>query len=302
MHKTGCEEDISGITINPKEDVTDGDDPSTSNYEVSLDIEKSSIAISNIWDSTDKAVKLCLCVMVALISTKTQAVVKKLERNIEVALNFENNFQTVENATFAEISLDSNETEAAVENYIKACTCENMQSFECNTNVLGVNDWLNVCIRSQNSEMEINYLDSLQMTQGENTLNIVSNKRLNDDSISSKTKVTNQNGVHVASVIPASFFSYESSSTATVSGVVFLKLSGSRRRLAIEMDDPSAATSHARALQAASDQESAFSMEVQLEKNELEVADDSNNAIYAVMTGVSGGAAAVVTTATLLMW
>ena len=112
-----------------------------------------------------------------------------------------------------------------------------MQSFECNTNVLGVNDWLNVCIRSQNAEMEINYLDSLQMTQGENTLNIVSNKRLNDDSISSKTKVTNQNGVHVASVIPASFFSYESYSTATVSGAVFLKLSGSRRRLAIEMDD-----------------------------------------------------------------
>ena len=137
-----------------------------------------------------------------------------------------------------------------------------------------------VFVFSCDDEMQINYLDSLQMTQDENTLSIVFNQGLVDGSISSKSKVATQNGVHVASVIPASFFSYESSSTATVSGVVFLKLSGSRRRLAVEIDH--------RALQSDGDQESAFSMEVQLEKNELEVADDSNDAIYiyAVMTGV----------------
>ncbi len=85
-----------------------------------------------------------------------------------------------------------------------------------------------------------------------------------------------------------------------MSGVIYLKLKGSRRRLAVEMDDSTA--SHVRALQAASDQESAFSMEVQLEKNELDIAADSNGASYGVMAGVVGGAAAVVATATLFMW
>ncbi len=66
---------------------------------------------------------------------------------------------------------------------------------------------------------------------------------------------------------------------------------GSSRRLALEIVDAdstsSATRAHTRALQ--SDQESAFSMEVQLEKNELDVdvaADGDSNgaAIYAVMT------------------
>ena len=36
---------------------------------------------------------------------------KKLERVIEVALDFENNFETIEDANFAQITLGSNETE-----------------------------------------------------------------------------------------------------------------------------------------------------------------------------------------------
>ena len=73
------------------------------------------------------------------------------------------------------------------------------------------------------------------MVQEDKTLDIVWNKTLVDGSISSKSKVPLKNGVHVASVIPARFFSYESSSTAQVSGVVFLKLAEAegRRRLAI---------------------------------------------------------------------
>ena len=159
-----------------------------------------------------------------------------------------------------------------------------------------------VFVFSCDDEMQINYLDSLQMTQDENTLSIVFNQGLVDGSISSKSKVATQNGVHVASVIPASFFSYESSSIATVSGVVFLKLSGSRRRLAVEMDDSPSTATNARALQSVGDQESAFSMEVQLQKNELEVDADSNGAFYAVKIGVVGLAAVVVTASTLMMW
>ena len=104
------------------------------------------------------------------------------------------------------------------------------------------------------------------------TLDIVLGKTLVDVTISSKSKVAIKNGVHVASVIPASFFSYDKSSTAQVSGVVFLKLAEGRRLLAVEIDSTSTAPHAPRVLQsAAGDQESAFAMEVQLKKNEFGV-------------------------------
>mmetsp|Transcript_26341 Transcript_26341/g.37611 ORF Transcript_26341/g.37611 Transcript_26341/m.37611 type:complete len:233 (-) Transcript_26341:126-824(-) len=231
---------------------------------------------------------------------------KKLERNIQVELDFENNFQTIQNATFDEISLLSNETDAAVENYVEACTCDSGSSFTCNTNSLGLNDFINVCVWSTTTEMEINYLDSLKMEQGDKTLDIVSNKDLIDRSISSKSKVPGKNGVHVASVIPNRFFSYDSPSTAEVSGVIYLKLKGSSRRLVVEIADSDSTSSATRALARAlqSDQESAFSMEVQLEKNELDVAvavnaDSNGAAIYAVMTGLIGVSTAV---GAFMMW
>ena len=129
------------------------------------------------------------------------------------------------------------------------------------------------------------------MVQGDETLDIVSGEDLVDISISSKSKVPAQNGVHVASVIPNRFFSYDGPSTAKVSGVIYLKLKGSSRRLALEIADADSSSSATRALQ--SDQESAFSMEVQLEKNGLDVAADGDTngngaAIYAVMTGLIG--------------
>ena len=133
-------------------------------------------------------------------------------------------------------------------------------------------------------------------------MNIVQKKDLVDDSISSKSKVPLENGVHVATVIPSSFFSYETSTSAQVSGVVFLKLAGSRRRLAVEIDDfPSPVTTRGRALQqrqSADDLESAFAMEIQLERNEL----DSNGAIYGVMTGFVGVTATLVSAAFIAIW
>lgn len=298
---TNCQDDVAeaiNVTFTASNS-TNSVDASLDELELALDIKKDSIYGSNIWDADAKTLELC--VRVELLSGET--VMKKLERNIKVELDFESNFQTVADAKFDEISLLSNETEAAVEKYVEACTCDSGSSFTCNTNSLGLNDFINVCVWSAATEMEINYLDSLKMDQGDKTLDIVSNKDLVDSSISSKSKVPGKNGVHVASVIPNRFFSYDGPSTAEVSGVIYLKLKGSSRRLAVEVADAGSTTSsatRARALQ--SDQESAFSMEVQLEKNELDapVDTDSNGAaIYAVMTRLIGVATAV---GAFMMW
>jgi len=175
---------------------------------------------------------------------------------------------------------------------------------------------LNVCIQSLADEMEINYLDRLKMTQEDdinsnsNELVIVQARDLVDDTISSMSYVRPKNGVHVATVIPASFFSYNGDSIAQLSGVVYLKLQGSRRRLAVEIvGQPKAqatdSTTYARALRAetestgGADKESAFAIEVKLEKNELGLGDaDVTTAanFAAVMSGVFGSAAVI------MMW
>ena len=306
--KKGCKEAVDTAVITPTNSTSPNeDDPSLENLSVFLDVEKDTIVGSNIWDSTNEIVELCI--RVELLSSISGNVVKKLEHDFGIELLFNNTFETADEAQFGQIILGSNQTDAQVDDYIEACTCDSKESFECNQNVLGPDEFLNVCIKSVAEEMEINYLDSLKMVQEDETLSIVWDKDLVDGSISSKSKVALKNGVHVASVIPASFFSYDKPSTAQVSGVVFLKLSGSRRRLAVEIDDPTSTAARARALQsaaAAGDQESAFAIEVQLvKKNEFELGgtadSESNSAIYAAMTGFIDVAAAVVVAAAISM-
>eukprot|EP00984_Skeletonema_dohrnii_P024732 scaffold13860_cov106-Skeletonema_dohrnii-CCMP3373.AAC.4 len=323
--KTGCKDAVTGATVNNTTSISPiQGNPSNSNLTVSVDIQKDTIAAvdSNIWDSSSKTVHFCVVVRLTSNGSGEAKVIKKLERNVVIDLNFETAF-TAGDASFNKTTLESEEEEAQVGDYIKACTCNDKESFTCNTNVLGPDDFLNVCINSTAAEMEINYLDSLKMTQGEKTLDIVQAKELKDLSISSISYVKPKNGVHVATVIPATFFSYDEATSAQVSGVLYLKLQGSRRRLAVEIAGTgngqpvaqsagsSSATSTPRALQAEStgtgDEESTFAIEVKLQKSEL--GDDTSNAngainVNAVKTGFVGVFAVIGTAAAaaIMMW
>ena len=137
---------------------------------------------------------------------------------------------------------------------------------------------------------------------------IVQNKNLVDSTISSKTKVLTKNGVHVATVIPSNFFSYSDTSSAKVTGVVYLKLKGSRRRLAVDVEmiagHPKVlAAGSSRALQTESvdDQESAFAINVELKRNELGVDADANGATDAMMSGFIVVATAIGSAAAMMM-
>eukprot|EP00985_Skeletonema_marinoi_P008895 scaffold4068_cov89-Skeletonema_marinoi.AAC.1 len=236
--KTGCKEAVTGATVNNTTSISPiQGNPSNSNLTVSVDIQKDTIAAvdSNIWDSSNKTVHFCVVIRLTSNGSGEAKVIKKLERNVVIDLDFETAFTAGEDANFDKTTLESEEEEAQVGDYIKACTCDDKESFTCNTNVLGPDDFLNVCINSTAAEMEIYYLDSLKMTQGEKTLDIVQAKELKDLSISSMSYVKPKNGVHVATVIPATYFSYDEATFAQVSGVLYLKLQGSRRRLAVEI-------------------------------------------------------------------
>eukprot|EP00985_Skeletonema_marinoi_P023460 scaffold15687_cov85-Skeletonema_marinoi.AAC.1 len=194
--KTGCKEAVTGATVNNTTSVSPSQgNPSNSNLTVSVDIQKDTIAAvgSNIWDGSNKTVHFCVVVRLTSNGSGEAKVIKKLERNVVIDLNFETAF-TAGDVSFNKTTLESEEEEAQVGDYIKACTCDDKESFTCNTNVLGPDDFLNVCINSTAAEMEINYLDSLKMTQGEKTLDIVQGKELKDLSISSMSYVKPKNG------------------------------------------------------------------------------------------------------------
>ena len=184
-------------------------------------------------------------------------------------------------------------TTARVENYIEACTCDGATNFVCNTNLLGKDDFLNVCIKSTSTDVEIDDLENITMTQDGNEFVIVQGGALQDATISSKTKVALQNGMHIATVIPADFFSYDSTTTAQVAGVVYLKLANSRRRLAVEINGQSKAeaTGSIRALATPfGDIDAGFAINVVLEKIELDgaaiEANDAKASTNVMMIGI----------------
>ncbi len=313
LFKQGCMENITGTIVTSSPFISlNTADSSLENLEVLLDLDMNTIASSNIWDESTNSV--VICVMIQLLSGSN--VIKTDARDVGINLDFGNNFTAIADANLDQTSIGSNTDSTKVENYIEACTCDDAESFTCNTNPLSPDDYLNVCVRSSSEEMEIDYLlDNLIMTSNDDDtqqLVIVQNKALVDSTISSKTKALQKNGVHVASVIPSRFFSYSATSSAKVNGVVYLKLKGSRRRLAVELEitgppgHPKVqATGSTRGLQTETesigDQESAFAITVELRKNELGVAADANDATDTSMSGFIAVLTAIGSAAAIMM-
>jgi len=236
VFKKGCKDAITPATVLNS---TFSTSPSTTDsrlddLKVLVDLDKNTIASSNIYDASTKNVAICL--KVDLLSGSN--VIKTDERDVAINLDFGNNFTAIADANLNQTSMGSNTDSTKVQDYIEACTCDGASTFNCNTDLLSPDDYLNVCIKSRSAEMEIDYLDNLSMTSNDDgdKLVIVDKATLQDSTISSKTKVPAKNGVHVASVIPSKFFSYSATSSAKVTGVVYLKLKGSRRRLAVDVE------------------------------------------------------------------
>jgi hypothetical protein len=308
VFKTGCKEAITPATVLNR---TISTSPSTTDsrlddLKVLVDFDKTIIASSNIYDASTDTVAICL--KVDLFSGSN--VIKTDERDVAINLDFGNNFTAIADANLNQTSMGSNTDSTKVQDYIEACTCDGASTFNCNTDSLSPDDYLNVCIKSRSAEMEIDYLDELTMTSNDDgdKLVIVDKATLQDSTISSATKVPAKNGVHVASVIPSNFFSYSATSSAKVTGVVYLKLQGSRRRLAVDVEmiagHPKVlAAGSSRALQTGSvgDQESAFTINVELKKNELGVAADANGATDAMMSGFIVVATTIGSAAAMMM-
>ena len=155
------------------------------------------------------------------------------KREIDIAFDLNIDFEAT-NVVMQSASLSSGSGQANVASFVKACKCDNLEAFKCNTNRLSPNTILFVCITSIDPDVEIYWLDSIALFQrnalGNETLDVVSSSNIQNDEISSMT-VKNATAVGVATVVPSRFFSYSRASSLDVFGTVEMKLVGGRRRL-----------------------------------------------------------------------
>ena len=245
---------IVGTTTSTAAKVPINDD--LDDLEVLLDFDKQTMATSgsSIWNSGTE--QLELCVRVQLLDSGSN-VIKEDQRDINIAFDFDVAFTTTDPANLQAATLGTETSTVSVDSYVQACTCDDATSFTCTTGSLAPDSLLNICISSASNDMQIDYLDSIKVTQdAEEFVIIGTGGTLEDTKLSSTELVPDKNGAHVASIIPSKFFSYSGTSTAAVTGVVYLKLVGTRRQLAVKISGyPKVqTTSYVRALKSDEDE------------------------------------------------
>lgn len=175
----------------------------------------------------------CICCILAPTAISTSSLFNPpcSKRVIDIPFDLNVDFETADVAALSE-SLTSASGTADVGTYIKACKCNDLDSFNCNTSPLSPNTILYVCITSIDPDVEINYIDSLGIIKrnalGDEALDIVAFTAIQNNEISSMTE-KNATAIGIAMIVPTRFFSYSGVSSIEVSGIAEMKLVGSRR-------------------------------------------------------------------------
>ena len=292
----GCAGPIIGIAVSYNDTKTNKDQ-SHDLLDIALDVERSNIATSNLWDPFSNKFELCL--RLQLLSG--DMVIKEDSREISIAFDFSVDF-TVGAVGLGSVSKSSRVGSTKVNSYVEACKCGSIETFECNGDVLTPNQELYLCIRSNSPDIEIDSLYSLVLTQDSETVLVVDASLIQDETISAMYMVPEQNGVAVAMLVPAAFWNYGGQSSVRLTGTVYLKLVGSRRlafdlpffetsrsmRSEAENDDKADVQAIGDASEAATPDKSSFQVSVGLDKlpYDYDVGSSASNAHVSFSFGV----------------
>eukprot|EP00585_Thalassiosira_rotula_P006118 CAMPEP_0196140440 /NCGR_PEP_ID=MMETSP0910-20130528/7346_1 /TAXON_ID=49265 /ORGANISM="Thalassiosira rotula, Strain GSO102" /LENGTH=577 /DNA_ID=CAMNT_0041401299 /DNA_START=214 /DNA_END=1944 /DNA_ORIENTATION=+ len=121
-------------------------------------------------------------------------------------------------------------SEVSLQSYVKTCKCDGAESFKCDSSVLPPNSMLTVCIWSKSRDVEVRYLDTLVLNQGDSSFDVVKTQKVEYDSISSMEYVDSKNGVVVKTRVPSNLFKFETGGVIIISGEIQMKLYGEERR------------------------------------------------------------------------
>jgi hypothetical protein len=157
---------------------------------------------------------------------------------LDIAFDFNVTYTTAENP-FAAIADSANAATTAaanVDDYISACKC--VPYIGCDTNALGPDTILQVCITSSSTDVAITQVTSLDLNQGSGAqvMSVMSTTTPGDVASSALSAVTDDPADSlVETVVPARFFA--STDAIAVSGAVQVQFASGRRQLvAFEYD------------------------------------------------------------------
>ena len=219
----GCVNPIEGINVTFVDTKTPFDDVHDK-LDIALDVERSNIATSNLWNAFTNKFEMCL--RLQLLSG--DMVIKEDARDISILFEFAVDFADI--VGLGSVQKTSGIGSTTVDSYVAACKCSDISTFECDDNMLMPSQELYLCVRSTSPDINIDSLHSLMITQGPEAVLIIDGNTVQDESISAKYDVPEHNGVAVAMLVPAAFWQTGGMGTQiSLSGTVFLKLVNSRR-------------------------------------------------------------------------
>ena len=253
-----CVGSITGMTTTTTTNRTDGVTAAHDGLKVMIDLDKSKITSSNIWTVGGSTLEICIRVQLLSegevvkeeyddvcfpmyypvsmpFSNLSSLFPLSSKRDFDVEFEFTSLFEVTDVAVQG-ASLTSGNGEATIATYIKACKCDNLNSYECNTDPLSPDSILYVCIKSIDPIVQIAYIYDLRLYQFEANGNVkehfavVEFSSVQDEDISSMT-IKNVTAHGIATIVPSRFFSYTGSSSIKINGTVETALKETRRRL-----------------------------------------------------------------------
>lgn len=161
VFESGCESEITDVSVTITDIGRDPKDASHDTLRLAIDVDKTNIAGSSIWNEDENQLELCVAVQLLLDDPYMVVVEDKREMTIAFDMIADFNFTNDLGAG----SIESGSGSTNVDDYVRACKCGGPDSFACDSSPLPPNAQLHVCVWSLDTDVEIKTIDSMVSTR-----------------------------------------------------------------------------------------------------------------------------------------
>lgn len=233
LYAKGCQDREAINVAYANSNSTMDSDPGMSKLIVNYNFNKSTIATSNMWNSTSEQLELCHIVQLLLPRNGEESMVITSDmRDLTLGVNTLASFSTAVNLT-GQIINENNVT-TALDSYVVAIRCSSSGDPVPSGTTLGPNDPLYVCISSRSpDEVEVKTVNTMVISQdGEEKFVVLRNG--GDPvvpTISSLEYNLGGSDTHqVNTRIPSNVVSFAAGKSIGIAGTLTMKLAGSSGR------------------------------------------------------------------------
>lgn len=218
LYQRDCKTSITDIAIE-LDDTKVPKDPKYDNLVLRYEINKTSMLDSIIWNATASKIELC-----QVVHLKTgNLVIQTDRRQVFVDFNMLAGF-SIDTIALGAATVEAGSSQADLTDYVKACQC-NKVDLACIEADLAPNTELTVCIRTLSPDVLIDYIDGMILSQGTESMGVISNNDITFPSIASREYADSQTAV-VSTRVAVNIFDFNVEKSIIITGEVVLKLAG----------------------------------------------------------------------------